>query len=48
MYVPMTLSQILKKINDPEQDILILDRTELNTLKVYIKQLEKVIDTELK
>ena len=44
----MNLSQILKALNDKERDFLVLDRKEIDTLQVYITQLEKVIKKELK
>ena len=43
----MKLSQILKELKNKE-DILILNPEEKESLLVYIKELEKVIDTELK
>ena len=43
----MNLSQIIKELNNKD-DILVLNSEEKETLIVYIKQLEKVIDTELK
>ena len=43
----MKLSEILKALRDKEE-ILILNPEEKESLLVYIKQLEKVIDTELK
>lgn len=43
----MSLSQILKSLRNKE-DILILNPEEKESLLVYITQLERVIDTELK
>lgn len=44
----MTLSEILKELRTNKDDILILNAEEKQTLLVYIKQLELVIDTEIK
>ena len=43
----MNLSQIIKELNNKD-DILVLNPEEKQTLLVYIKQMEQVIDTELK
>ena len=43
----MNLSQIIKELNNKE-DILVLNPEEKETLLVYIKQMEQVIDQELK
>ena len=43
----MNLSQIIKELNNKE-DILVLNPEEKETLLVYIKQMEQVIDMELK
>ena len=43
----MNLSQIIKELNNKD-DLLILNTEEKETLLVYIKELEKVIDQELK
>ena len=43
----MNLSQIIKELNNKD-DILVLNPEEKETLLVYIKQMEQVIDTELK
>lgn len=43
----MKLEQILKALRNKE-DILILNPEEKESLLVYITQLERVIDTELK
>lgn len=47
----MTLSEILKELRTNKDDILILNAEEKESLLVYIKELEKIIeimDTELK
>ena len=43
----MNLSQIIKQLQNKD-DLLILNPEEKQTLLVYIKQLELVIDTELR
>ena len=43
----MNLSQIIKQLQNKD-DILVLNPEEKETLLVYIKQLELVIDQELK
>ena len=43
----MNLSQIIKELNNKD-DILVLNPEEKQTLLVYIKQMEQVIDQELK
>lgn len=43
----MNLSQIIKELNNKD-DILVLNPEEKETLLVYIKQMEQVIDQELK
>ena len=43
----MNLSQIIKQLQNKD-DLLILNTEEKETLLVYIKELEKVIDQELK
>lgn len=43
----MNLSQIIKELNNKD-DILVLNLEEKETLLVYIKQMEQVIDQELK
>ena len=43
----MNLSQIIKQLQNKD-DLLILNPEEKQTLLVYIKELEKIIDTELK
>ena len=43
----MNLSQIIKQLQNKD-DLLILNPEEKQTLLVYITQLERVIDTELK
>lgn len=43
----MNLSQIIKQLQNKD-DLLILNSEEKQTLLVYIKQLERVIDTEIK
>ena len=43
----MNLSQILKELKNKD-DLLILNPEEKNTLLVYIKELEKIIDMEIK
>ena len=43
----MNLSQIMKQLQNKD-DILILNPEEKETLLVYIKQMEQVIDQELK
>ena len=43
----MNLSQIIKELNNKE-DILVLNPEEKETLLVYIKQMDQVIDQELK
>ena len=44
----MTLSEILKELRTNKDDILILNPEEKESLLVYITQLEKVIDMEIK
>lgn len=44
----MNLSQILKELRTNKDDILILNAEEKESLLVYITQLEKVIDMEIK
>ena len=43
----MNLSQIIKQLQNKD-DLLILNPEEKQTLLVYIKSLEKIIDTEIK
>ena len=43
----MNLSQIIKQLQNKD-DILVLNPEEKETLLVYIKQMEQVIDQELK
>ena len=43
----MNLSQIMKQLQNKD-DLLILNPEEKETLLVYIKQMEQVIDQELK
>ena len=43
----MNLSQIIKQLQNKD-DILVLNTEEKETLLVYIKQMEQVIDQELK
>ena len=43
----MNLSQIIKQLQNKD-DLLILNSEEKQTLLVYIKELEKVIDQEIK
>ena len=43
----MNLSQIIKQLQNKD-DLLILNPEEKKTLLVYIKQMEQVIDQELK
>ena len=43
----MNLSQIIKQLQNKD-DLLILNPEEKQTLLVYIKQMEQVIDQELK
>ena len=43
----MNLSQIIKQLQNKD-DLLILNPEEKETLLVYIKQMEQVIDQELK
>ena len=43
----MNLSQIIKQLQNKD-DILVLNSEEKETLLVYIKQMEQVIDQELK
>lgn len=43
----MNLSQIIKQLQNKD-DLLILNPEEKQTLLVYITQLERVIDTEIK
>ena len=43
----MNLSQIMKQLQNKD-DILVLNPEEKETLLVYIKQMEQVIDQELK
>lgn len=44
----MTLSEILKELRTNKDDLLILNTEEKESLLVYITQLEKVIDMEIK
>lgn len=46
--VNLPLSQILKQIRTDDDHILVLNSEEKKALSVYIKSLEKIIDTELK
>ena len=43
----MNLSQIIKQLQNKD-DLLILNEEEKHTLLVYIKELEKIIDMEIK
>ena len=43
----MNLSQIIKQLQNKD-DILVLNPEEKETLLVYIKQMEQVIDQELR
>ena len=43
----MNLSEIIKQLKNKD-DILVLNPEEKETLLVYIKQMEQVIDQELK
>ena len=44
----MNLSQILKELRTNKDGILVLNPEEKKSLAVYIKSLEKIIDTELR